>query len=70
MIFHDMGTEDCVNDHSYMVSATDEEFADYKRILRVGPRNYGAFKPLIGLVMQGNFEGRKIVTDRFVELLR
>lgn len=69
MIFHDMGSEDCVNDHSYMVSATDEEFATYKRMLKVGPRNYAAFRPLIDLVMQGDLKGRKQVTDRFVELL-
>lgn len=69
LIFHNMGDEDCINDHNYMASASAEEFADYKAILAAGPRNVGAFDRIINLVMQGSLEGRKAVMDKFIDLI-
>lgn len=65
-----MGSEECINEHSYMVSATDEEFAYYKRKLKAGPRNYGVVREMISLIMEGDLKDRKQVTDRFVQLIR
>jgi hypothetical protein len=30
IIFHDVGKEDCINDHNYMASASPEDFLFYK----------------------------------------
>jgi UDP:flavonoid glycosyltransferase YjiC (YdhE family) len=70
VIFHDLGPEDCINDHNYMASASPEAFAGYKRILAQGPRNVSAFNELVDLVMQGSLEGRKDVMDRFIDLMK
>ncbi|KAF7984106.1 hypothetical protein HWV62_16718 [Athelia sp. TMB] len=67
--FHTLGDEGCINDHNYMASASAAEFADYKAVLAQGPRNYAAFNRLITLVMQGSLEGRKAVTDKFIDLI-
>lgn len=67
--FHDMGEEDCINDHNYMASASPEEFAHFKEVLAQGPRNSYAFSGLIDLVMHGGLGGRKAVTDRFIDLV-
>jgi hypothetical protein len=69
IIFHDLGNEDCINDHNYMASASPEEFAEYKEILAEGPRNVRGSKRLIDLVMQGSLEGRKEVMDRFIDVI-
>jgi hypothetical protein len=70
IIFHDLGPEDCINDHNYMASASQEEFVKYKKILAQGPRNPSALNALIELVMQGSLDGRKEVMDRFIGLIR
>jgi len=70
VIFHDLGPEDCINDHNYMASASPKEFAAYKMILAQGPRNVTAFNGLVDLVMKGSLEGRKDVMDRFIDLMK
>jgi hypothetical protein len=70
IIFHDVGKEDCINDHNYMASASPEEFLFYKEMLAQGPRNVRAFSGFVDLIMRGSLEGRKAVMDQFIDLIR
>ena len=70
VIFHDLGQEDCINDHNYMASASPEEFAEYKQILAQGPRNVGAVNRFVDLIMQDSLQGRKEVMDHFIDSIK